>query len=158
MLEQLARRGSRMSESLLYVIPSAVGLRRALVARSGGHIFVQRCLAQKRARVVSYLPQEYRLAVCRAQPHAWDAVEYGDALAALKRMQQRMQRINESAGRALARGLVETLTLHRAGAYVALGRSLTTTRVIARLVQRLYGPCANAQTECVGAAHHLYGA
>ncbi len=40
MLEQLARRGLRMSESLLYVIPGAVGLRWALVAHSGDRIVV----------------------------------------------------------------------------------------------------------------------
>ncbi len=139
MLEQLARRGLRMSESLLYVIPGAVGLRRALVAHSGDRIVVQRCLAEKRARVLSYLPQEYRLKVGRALHHAWGALEYGDALGALKRLQQRVYRINESAGRALAKGLEETLTVHRAGAYMALGRSLTTTRVITRLAQRLCG-------------------
>ncbi len=108
-LEQLARRGLRMSESLLYVIPGAVGLRRALVAHSGDRIVVQRCLAEKRARVLSFLPQEYRLKVGRALHHAWGALEYGDALGALKRLQQRVHRINESAGRALAKGLEETL-------------------------------------------------
>ncbi len=71
MLEQLARRGLHMSESLLYAIPGAVGLRRALVAHSGDRIVVQRCLAEKRARVLSFLPQEYRLKVGRALHHAW---------------------------------------------------------------------------------------
>ncbi len=82
---------------------------------------------------------QYCLEVGRALHHAWGVLEYGDALGALKRLQQRVHRINEPAGRALAKGLEETLTVHGAGAYVALGRSLTTTRVITRLAQRLCG-------------------
>ncbi len=87
------------------------------------------------------------------------ALEYGDALGALKRLQQRVHRINESAGRALAKGLEETRTLHRAGAYMALGRSLATTRVITRLAQpaTLWAPAPTLRLDAIGSAQCLYG-
>ena len=137
MLQQLTRRGLCTERGLLCVISGGSGLYEALAAHFGARVQVQRCQVQKARRVLSYLPEAERLAVRSALRHAWEAADYDTALRALMRVHSAVSRENHTAGRCLQEGLKQTLTLHRAGVFAALGRSLKTTSVIGRVSQRL---------------------
>ena len=137
LLRQLVAQGFSTARGVLCVTPGARGLRAVLQACFSGSVQVQRCHMQKSRRVLSYLPEGRRLAVRGALHHAWAARSYEDALRALQAVQRDVARENMSAARQLQEGLEDTLTLHRAGVFFALGRNLKTTCVIARTTARL---------------------
>ncbi len=137
MLQQLTERGLCTERGILCVIPGGSGLCEALATRLADSAQVQRCQVQKTRRVLSYLPEEKRLEVRCALRHAWEAADYETALRALMRVHSTVARENRTAGCCLKEGLKQTLTLHRAGVFAALGRSLKTTSVIGRVSQRL---------------------
>ena len=137
MFQRLLARGFNTTRGALCVMSGAVGLYQALRECFSNSVQVQRCHAQKRRRVLSYLPQERRLTLCNALRHAWQTAHYDLALQALKQVQREVALQNMTAGRCLQEGLEETLTLHRAGVFPALGRPLKTTRMIGHIAAGL---------------------
>jgi len=137
LLRNLIGRNLRFDQGLLCVIDGAKGLEKAIEEVFGDYAQIQRCQWHKRENVVSYLCEADQAAYRRRLQRAYEKETYAEAKAALMEIHQDLQGLNRSAANSLMEGLEETLTLHRLGVFVELGKSLKTTNAIENLKSRL---------------------
>ncbi len=137
LLKSLIERGLRFEEGLLCIIDGAKGLRAAVEQTFGEYAEIQRCQWHKRENVVSYLSEADQGRYRRRLQQAYESESYAEAKADLLKLHQELLRVNRSAANSLIEGLEETLTLHRLGLFVELGKSLKTTNCIENLNSRL---------------------
>ena len=137
LLKNLIGRGLRFDQGLLCVIDGAKGLEKAVRETFGEYAEIQRCQWHKRENVVSYLNESDQAAYRRRLQQAYEKDTYAEAKADLMSLHQELHRLNRSAANSLLEGLEETLTLHRLGVFVELGKSLKTTNCIENLNSRL---------------------
>ena len=137
LLRNLIGRGLRFEEGLLCVIDGAKGLYKAVSETFGEYVAIQRCQWHKRENVVSYLKEADQARYRRRLQRAYQQETYAEAKADLMQVHQELLRVNRSAANSLMEGLEETLTLHRLGLFVELGKSLKTTNCIENLNSRL---------------------
>ena len=137
LLKNLLDRNFSFTEGLLCVLDGSKGLNKAVKETFGKDCLIQRCQWHKRENVVSYLSEgnavEYR---ARLQS-AYSEPVYEQAKAKLTEILNDLDKVNRSAANSLREGLEETLTLHRLGLSVQLGRSLSTTNCIENINSRL---------------------
>lgn len=129
-LRSLVDRGLDISRGLLTIIDGAKGLRAAVKAVFGSLAAVQRCQWHKRENVVSYLPKGDQDFWRKRLQRAYERPTYEEAKAALSKLHEELEELNQSAAASLAEGFEETLTLHRLGLYGVLGCSLKTTNCL----------------------------
>ena len=137
LLSNLIGRGLRFEKGLLCVIDGAKGLHKAVCETFGEYVEIQRCQWHKRENVVSYLKESDQVRYRRRLQQAYEKETYAEAKAQLMVLHQELARLNRSAATSLMEGLEETLTLHRLGVFVELGKSLKTTNCIENLNSRL---------------------
>lgn len=130
-------RGLRTDRGLLCVIDGAKGLRKAIQTVFDRQAVVQRCQWHKRENVVAYLPKGQQESWRRRLQQAYERPTYAEARAALLELRRELRLVNRSAAASLEEGWEETLTLHRLGAFGALGRSLKTTNCLESLNAQL---------------------
>jgi len=139
LLKDLLERNLKFTEGLLCVIDGSKGLGKAVEETFGNYALIQRCQWHKRENVVSYL-SEKDAPVFRARlQSAYSEPTYEMARASLMEIRNDLMKINRSAVNSLDEGLEETLTLHRLGLSVELGRSLSTTNCIENVNSKLGG-------------------
>jgi putative transposase len=129
-LRTLLARGLDTSEGLLVILDGSKGLRAAVRRAFPKRAVVQRCLWHKRENVVSYLPKREQASWRRRLQRAMDRPTHEEALAALEKLHEELEEINQSAAGSLQEGLEELLTLHRLGMSAKLGRSFKTTNCL----------------------------
>ena len=129
-LRSLISRGLDISRGILAVIDGGKGLRKAVRKAFKNRCLVQRCQWHKRENVLRYLPRGESKSWRRRLQRAYDRPTEKEAEAALRKIHQELEELNQSAARSLAEGLAETLTLHRLGVFGAVGRSFKTTNCI----------------------------
>ncbi len=137
LLKTLIGRGLRFEAGLLCVIDGAKGLEKAVRETFGEYAEIQRCQWHKRENVVSYLSEADQGRYRRRLQQAYEQESYAEAKAGLLHLHQELLRVNRSAANSLMEGLEQTLTLHRLGVFVELGKSLKTTNCIENLNSRL---------------------
>lgn len=137
LLQDLLRRGLRFERGILCVIDGSKGLMKAVTETFGEHAVVQRCQWHKRENVVSYLNEKDKKTYRRRLQRAYQMETYEEARAELGQIHADLSKLNRSAANSLAEGLEETLTLHRLGVYVELGKHLKTTNAIENLNSQL---------------------
>jgi len=137
LLKTLIGRGLRFDRGLLCIIDGAKGLDKAVRETFGEYAEIQRCQWHKRENVVSYLSEADQERYRRRLQQAYEQESYAEAKARLLQLHQDLVRVNRSAANSLMEGLEETLTLHRLGVFVELGKSLKTTNAIENLNSRL---------------------
>jgi len=137
LLKNLLDRNFRFEEGLLCILDGSKGLSKAVKETFGKYCLIQRCNWHKRENVVSYLnekDQEYyrfRLQSAYREP------TYEEAKSKLMEILNELEKRNRSAANSLREGLEETLTIHRLGLAVELGRTLTTTNSIENVNSKL---------------------
>jgi putative transposase len=141
-LQGLGDRGLDVSKGLLVIIDGGKGLRAAVRQAFGGSALVQRCQWHKRENVVRHLPKGEQAHWRTRLQRAYRQPTYRQARTALARLQQDLERRNQSAARSLAEGLEETLTLHRLGVFPMLGESFKTTNCLESINAAVEGRCA----------------
>lgn len=129
-LLSLKDRGLKASKETLFVIDGAKGLRKGIEEVYGDKAFVQRCQWHKRENVISYLPEKLHKQIRRKIEEAYASQSYITAKRRLLNLAKELQWVNQSASNSLLEGLEETLTLHRLGLQLQLGRSLRTTNIV----------------------------
>jgi transposase-like protein len=129
-LLDLKTRGLKVAQETLFVIDGAKGLRKGIQEVYGDKAFVQRCQFHKRENVAAYLPEKYKKQFRRKIDEAYACQQYVTAKRRLHSIIKELEWINKSAAASLEEGLEETLTLHRLGLHLQLGRSLRTTNII----------------------------
>ena len=137
LFKTLIGRGMRFEEGLLCVIDGAKGLDKAVRETFGEYAEIQRCQWHKRENVVSYLAERDQVRYRRRLQQAYERETYAEAKAELRQLHGELAGLNRSAANSLMEGLEETLTLHRLGLFVELGKSLKTTNAIENLNSRL---------------------
>lgn len=141
-LQGLGDRGLDVSKGLLVIVDGGKGLRAAVRQAFGGSALVQRCQWHKRENVVRHLPKGEQAHWRTRLQRAYRQPTYHQARTALARLQQDLERRNQSAARSLAEGLEETLTLHRLGVFPMLGESFKTTNCLESINAAVEGRCA----------------
>jgi transposase-like protein len=137
LLKNLLERNFRFAEGILCVIDGSKGLRKAAKETFGEYCLIQRCQWHKRENVVSYLSEKDAPIFRNRMQSAYKEPTYEMAKARLIEIKNDLQKINRSAANSLEEGLEETLTLHRLGLSVELGRSLSTTNCIENVNSKL---------------------
>ena len=83
--------------------------------------------------MLNHLPEEQQPFIEQKLIAAWNMAGYAEALRALDRIHDELERINPSAARSLAEGLEETLTIHRLHVPAKLRLTLFSTNPIESL-------------------------
>ena len=139
LLKNLLDRNLKYEEGLLCIADGSKGLSKAVGETFGKHCLIQRCQWHKRENVTSYLNENDALIFRSRLQSAYKEPTYDEAKARLMEISNDLEKINRSAANSLKEGLEDTLTLHRLGLSVELGRSLSTTNCIENVNSKLGG-------------------
>jgi transposase-like protein len=137
LLKNLLDRNFKFEEGLLCILDGSKGLSKAVKETFGKYCLIQRCTWHKRENVVSYLNEKdgeyyrFRLQSAYREP------TYQEAKSKLMAILNELEKKNRSAANSLREGMEETLTIHRLGLAVELGKSLTTTNSIENVNSKL---------------------
>ncbi len=130
LLEDLERRGLRLSKRVLWVTDGGGGIIKALRARYGRKLIHQRCTIHKDRNIQRHLPKRYRKEAHRRFRTALEQNSYKEAKKMLKDFESWLREINESAADSLLEALEEILTLHRLKVPALLRKTLHSTNPI----------------------------
>lgn len=137
LLKDLLDRNFKFEEGLLCVLDGSKGLSKAVKETFGKYCLIQRCNWHKRENVVSYLNEKDQEYYRYRMQSAYREPTYEGAKSKLMEILNELGKKNRSAANSLREGLEETLTLHRLGLAVELGRSLSTTNSIENVNSKL---------------------
>ena len=137
LLRNLIERNFRFDEGLLCIVDGSKALSKAIKETFGKNCLIQRCQWHKRENVVSYLKEEDAEYYRQKLQSAYREPTYEGARSRLKEIIKELEKKNKTAANSLKEGLEETLTIHRLGLAVELGRSLTTTNAIENVNSKL---------------------
>ena len=124
LLKDLLNRNFRFEEGLLCVIDGSKCLRKSVKETFGKYCLIHRCNWHKRENVVSYLNEKDQEFYRHRLQSAYREPTYEGAKSRLMEILNDLEKKNRSAANSLKEDLEETLTLHRLGLAVELGRSL----------------------------------
>jgi transposase-like protein len=129
-VRELVERGLRVEDPILCIIDGGKGLHKGLKEVLDDRAVIQRCQWHKRENVLKYLPQSRQAEFRRRLQDAYEQPTYDEAKKQLGKIKTELRGLNLSAVNSLEEGFEETLTLHRLGLFVQLGRSFKTTNPI----------------------------
>ncbi len=135
--DRLIGRGLKFEKGILFIIDGAKGIHKAVKQKFGIYAKIQRCRWHKRENVLSYLNDTDKVVFRRRLQDAYNKTTHREAVSALKRVHQELEKINISAANSLLEGLDETLTIHELGLSAELARSLSTTNCIEGFMSQL---------------------
>jgi len=130
LLEDLERRGLKLSKRILWVTDGGGGIIKALRDRYGRKLIHQRCTIHKDRNIQRHLPKRYRKEAHRRFQTALEQNSYKDAKKMLKDFELWLREINESAADSLLEAFEEILTLHRLKVPALLRKTLHSTNPI----------------------------
>ncbi len=130
LLEELERRGLRLSKQVLWVTDGGGGIIKTLKDRYGKKLIHQRCTLHKDRNIQRHLPKRYRKQAHHLFATALEQNSYKDAKKMLGEFERWLRSINESAADSLVEALEEILTLHRLKVPALLRKSLHSTNPI----------------------------
>jgi transposase-like protein len=137
LLKDLLARNFKFEEGLLCILDGSKGLSKAVKETFGKYCLIQRCQWHKRENVVSYLNEKEREYYRFRLQSAYREPTYQEAKSKLIEILNELEMKNRSAANSLREGLEETLTIHKLGVAVELGKSLTTTNSIENVNSKL---------------------
>jgi transposase-like protein len=130
LLDDLIGRGLSTEKKYLFVLDGAKSLAKAVRAKFGVEVLIQRCTVHKRRNVLGHLPPRYHWRFAGRLKAAWSMKDYAAAKRELEAWVKELAELNPSAAASLEEGLEETLTLHRLGVPETLRVSLRSTNLI----------------------------
>ncbi len=138
LLQDLLRRGLKVSRTLLCVIDGGGGLRRALRDVFGDLVVIQRCQVHKMRNLQDHLPRKPQTWVLSQMREAYRAPSADAARRQLNRLVSWLERNgHDDAAASLREGLEETLTVLKLRLPRTLTRSLSTTNAIENLMSTI---------------------
>ena len=137
LLEDLERRGLRLSAKMIFIIDGGKGAAKALKERYGRKLLVQRCTIHKDRNLQDHLPRKHRKEAHRRFRVALEQNDYKEAEKMLKELEQWLRAINESAADSLLEAFDQLLTLHRLKVPALLRKTLHSTNPIESLFSRV---------------------
>ena len=130
LLEDVERRGLKLSKRILWVTDGGGGIIKALKGRYGKKLIHQRCTLHKDRNLQRHLPKRYRKQAHHLFSTALEQNSYKDAKKMLQEFERWLRDINESAANSLLEALEEVLMLHKLKVPVLLRKSLHSTNPI----------------------------
>ena len=130
LLEDVERRGLKLSKRILWVTDGDGGIIKALKGRYGKKLIHQRCTLHKDRNLQRHLPKRYRKQAHHLFSTALEQNSYKDAKKMLQEFERWLRDINESAANSLLEALEEVLMLHKLKVPVLLRKSLHSTNPI----------------------------
>jgi putative transposase len=137
LLADLEARGLKLSAKVLFIIDGGKGVAKALKARYGRKLLLQRCTIHKDRNLQAHLPKKYRKEAHRRFRLALEQNDYKEAEKLLRELEQWLRAINESAADSLLEAFNELLTLHRLKVPALLRKTLHSTNPIESLFSRV---------------------
>ena len=113
LLEDVERRGLKLSKRVLWVTDGGGGIIKALKSRYGKKLIHQRCTLHKDRNIQRHLPKRYRKQAHHLFTAALEQNSYKDAKKMLQEFERWLRDINESAADSLVEALEEVLMLHK---------------------------------------------
>jgi transposase-like protein len=130
LLDDLVGRGLDPQKKYLFVLDGGKALAKAVRAKFGVEVLIQRCQVHKQRNVLGHLPPRYHRRFGGRLKAAWNMKDYATAKRELEALVKELAELNPSASASLEEGLEETLTLHRLGVPTMLRVSLRSTNPI----------------------------
>lgn len=127
LLEDIERRGLKLSRRIVFVTDGGSGIIKALRARYGKHLIHQRCTVHKDRNIQKHLPKKHRKKAHLKYTRALAMTTYADAKEELKKLEAWLREINVSAANSLNEAMEEILRVHRLKVPQLLRKSLHTT-------------------------------
>jgi len=130
LLEDMERRGLKLSKRVLWVTDGGGGIIKALENRYGKKLIHQRCTLHKGRNIQRHLPKRYRKQAHHLFATALEQNSYKDAKNMLQVFERWLRSINESAADSLLEAIEEVLKLHKLKVPALLRKSLHSTNPI----------------------------
>lgn len=130
LLEDMERRGLKLSKRILWVTDGGGGIIKALENRYGKKLIHQRCTLHKGRNIQRHLPKRYRKQAHHLFATALEQNSYKDAKKMLQEFERWLRSINESAADSLLEAIEEVLKLHKLKVPALLRKSLHSTNPI----------------------------
>ena len=130
LLEDMERRGLKLSKRVLWVTDGGGGIIKALENRYGKKLIHQRCTLHKGRNIQRHLPKRYRKQAHHLFATALEQNSYKDAKKMLQEFERWLRSINESAADSLLEAIEEVLKLHKLKVPALLRKSLHSTNPI----------------------------
>ena len=150
LLEELERRGLKLSKQVIWVTDGGGGIIKALKGRYGKKLIHQRCTLHKDRNIQRHLPKRYRKRAHHLFATALEQNSYKDAKKMLQEFERWLRGINESAADSLLEALEEVLTLHRQRSPLCCARACI-RRIPSRACSRWFA-VASATSNAIGTA------
>ena len=130
LLEDMERRGLKLSKRVLWVTDGGGGIIKALENRYGKKLIHQRCTLHKGRNIQRHLPKRYRKQAHHLFATALEQNSYKDAKKMLQEFERWLRSINESAADSLLEAIEVVLKLHKLKVPALLRKSLHSTNPI----------------------------
>jgi len=130
LLDELIERGLSTQQRYLFILDGSKALAKAVKARFGRQVLIQRCRLHKERNIQKYLPKKYHKLLAMKLRAAWGMTDYREAKKELYKVHDWLASINQAAARSLDEGFDETLTINRLGLSEQLCRLFSSTNII----------------------------
>ena len=130
LLDELIERGLSTRQRYLFILDGSKALAKAVKARFGRQVLIQRCRLHKERNIQRYLPKKYHKLLKMKLWAAWGMTDYQEAKKQLYKVHDWLASINQAAARSLDEGFEEMLTVNRLGLPERLRRLFSSTNII----------------------------
>ena len=130
LLDELIERGLSTQQRYLFILDGSKALKKAVKARFGRQVLIQRCCLHKERNIQKYLPKKYHQLLAMKLRTAWGMTNYEEAKKELYKVHDWLASINQAAARSLDEGFEETLTVNRLDLSEQLRRLFRSTNII----------------------------
>lgn len=112
------------------ILDGSKALKKAVKARFGRQVLIQRCRLHKERNIQKYLPKKCHKLLAMKLRMAWGMTDYEQAKNQLYKVHDWLASVNQAAAKILEEGLEETLTVNRLGLPEQLRKVFKTTNII----------------------------
>jgi len=130
LLDELIERGLSTQQRYLFILDGSKALKKAVKARFGQQVLIQRCRLHKERNIQKYLPKKYHKLLAMKLRAAWGMTDYQEAKNELYKVHDWLALINQAAAKSLDEGFEETLTVNKLGLSETLRRRFSNTNII----------------------------
>ena len=130
LLDELIERGLSTRQRYLFILDGSKALAKAVKARFGRQVLIQRCRLDKERNIQRYLPKKYHKLLATELRASWAMTDYQEAKKQLYKVHDWLASINQAAARSLEEGFDQTLTVNRLGLPEQLRRLFSSTNII----------------------------
>lgn len=145
LLDELIERGLSTQQRYLFVLDGSKALAKAVKARFGQQVLIQRCRLHKERNIQKYLPKKHHRLLAMKLRAAWGMTDYQEAKKQLYKVHDWLASINQAAAKSLEEGLEQTLTINGLGLPEQLRKLFRSTNIIESCFSLADDLCGNVK-------------